>query len=286
MLLGILLLASCGSNGKEESNKKDSKETVIEDTIQTIDENNDATQYALPSPMQIATILKKSGLTYISGITIPVENNNRYSTGDMTCKSLGMGLYLADLSYCILNKQNQESKKYFKTCSELAESIGLAKAFQEKNIPSRMEKNMNNEDSISKILSEIQLEADNTLEENKQTNISVLIFTGAWIETMFIGTKVHSRQNNARVITNVVEQMGIAENIIKALKSTNNEESEAITLLQEMNDLNSMYKGFKSIKEMEAVDPDVIDPTKLTISEEELQAFSKKIDEIRTRIKG
>ena len=283
--LGALLITtSCGGNGSEAEKKEEIKDTLLAEAPKAKSESNEAYLYALPSPMQIATILKKAGLKYYSGLTNPVDNAGKYKTGNLVAKTLGLGTYLSDLSYCILNKQNQESKNYFKTCSQLSESIGLAKAFQDNDVPVRMEKNMTNGDSVSKILSEIQMESDNVLEENKQEYISVIAFTGAWIESMYIGTQVHMREKNANVTTNIVEQMGIAENIIKALEVNKSKDADVTVLLQDMNALNDIYNGFKSVKEIKATDPDVIDPAKLNISVEELASFTKKVEEIRSRI--
>ena len=283
--ISILFMASCGGSGSEAEKKDELKDTmVVAETSKLIDESNDSIAYTLPSPMQIATILKRSGLKYYSGLTNPIDNSSKYSTGNMVVKTLGMGTYLADLSYCILNKQNQESKKYFKTCSQLAETIGLAKAFEHENIPARMEKNMDNQDSVAKMLSDIQLETDNMLEENKQSYISVIMFTGAWVETMYIGTQVRTKEKSANVVNSIVEQMGVAENIIKALETNNSKDADVTALLQDMNALNDMYNNFKSVKEIKATDPDIIDPSKLNISSEELQNFSKKLEEIRTHI--
>src|ERR1700756_2603887 len=275
--LGVLLVInSCGGSGSEVEKKEEIKDTLVAEASKTVNESNEAYLYALPSPMQIATILKKAGLKYYSGLTNPVTNADKYKAGNLVTKTLGLGTYLSDLSYCILNKQNQESKNYFKTCSQLSESIGLAKAFQDNDVPKRMEKNMTNGDSVSKILSEIQMESDNVLEENKQSYISVIAFTGAWIESMYIGTQVHLKQNNANVTTNIVEQMGIAENIIKALEVNKSQDADVTVLLQDMAALNDIYNNFKSVKEVKATDPDVIDPAKLTISVEELSTFTKK----------
>ena len=284
-LSALLVATSCGGGGNGADKKDEIKDTtVVSEAPKTADENSETSSYTLPSPMQIATILKKAGLKYYSGLTNPIENSNRYSNGNTVAKTLGLGVYLSDLSYCILNKQNQESKNYFKTCTQLSESIGLAKAFQDNNVPSRMEKNIGNGDSISKILSEIQMESDNVLEENKQSYISVIAFTGAWIESMYIGTQVHAKEKNANVTTNIIEQMGIADNIIKALKASSSKDADVTVLLQDMNALNDIYNNFKSVKEIKQTDPDVIDPAKLTISVDELLSFSQKVSEIRNRI--
>ncbi len=284
---GVLLFnASCGGGSNEVDKKEELKDVVTTavDSTSVPANNNETSLYSLPSPMQIATILKKAGLKYYPGLTNPTDNLNKYNNGNTVNKTLIMGVYLSDLSYCILNKQNQESKNYFKTCSQLSESIGLANAFQGNNVPARLEKNMSNGDSVSNIMSEIQMQSDNVLEENKQEYISVIAFTGAWIESMYIGTQVHAKEKNTNVSTNIIEQMGIAENIIKALKANSSKDADITVLLQDMNTLNDMYNNFKSVKEIKAADPDVIDPAKITISIDELLGFSKKIEEIRTKI--
>jgi protein-tyrosine-phosphatase len=101
---------------------------------------------------------------------------------------------------------------------------------------------------------------------------------------MSIGTQVHAKEKNANVTTNIIEQMGIADNIIKALKASSSKDADVTVLLQDMNALNDIYNNFKSVKEIKETDPDVIDPAKLTISVDELLSFSQKVSEIRNRI--
>jgi len=282
--LGVLLYtASCGGN--ETDKKEELKDAVVAvDSTPTTSNNSETSLYTLPSPMQIASILKKAGLKYYTGLTNSTDNLNKYNSGNTVSKTLIMGVYLSDLSYCMLNKKMDEGKNYFKTCTQLSESIGLAKAFQDNNVPQRLEKNMSNEDSVSNIMSEIQLQSDNMLEENQQEYISTIAFSGAWIECMYIGTQVYIKEKNVNVSTNIIEQMGIAENIIKALKANQSKDADITVLLQDMNALNDMYNNFKSVKEIKATDPDVIDPAKITIGVDELLGFSNKINEIRTRL--
>ena len=279
--LGVLLfIASCGGN--EVDKKEELKDST--NTITSTDNNNETNLYTLPSPMQIASILKKAGLKYYTGLTNPIDNLSKYNSRNTVGKTLIMGVYLSDLSYCILNKKTEEGEKYFKICTQLSESIGLAKAFQDNNVPIRLEKNMNNEDSVSNIMSEIQMQSDNMLEENQQEYISIIAFSGAWIECMYTGTQVYMKEKNANVSTNIIEQMGIAENIIKALKANMSKDADVTELLKDMNSLDEMYDNFKSVKEIKATDPDVIDPAKISIGVDELLNFSNKIQEIRERI--
>jgi len=82
----------------------------------------------------------------------------------------------------------------------------------------------------------------------------------------------------------LVEQMGIAENIIKALKANASRNKGIEGLIAKMNSLNDIYNNFESVKEIKATDPDVIDPEKLDISIKELLKFSSKLEEVRAEI--
>jgi len=280
-IIALLTLNSCDS-GSEAEKKEEMPDTltVVSDTSRNNIESD--VSYTLPSTLQIASIFKKSGLSYYSGLTNKTENLNTYKASSPFVKALNLGVYSADLSYCMLNKQNEECKNYFKVCKELSSELGLAKAFE--SVAKRMEKNMNDQDSLALILVAIQMETDNILASSDEEYKSVISFTGAWIESMHLGMRVHAKEGHVNMTAKLVEQMGIAENIIKALKAHSARDKEIDGLVKQMSSLNDIYNNFKSVKEIKATDPDVIDPAKLEIGVQELLGFSSRLEEIRAQI--
>ncbi|MGZ3866845.1 MAG: hypothetical protein ACXVC6_11885 [Bacteroidia bacterium] len=285
-LLGLsMLLSSCGGNTDAEK-KEELKDTTITTETVKAEELNDDVSYSLPSPAQIAQILKKSGLKYFPGITNKTEGIN-YKTGNTSIKALNLGVYSADLSYCVINKQKEESKKYFKVCKELASELGLGQAFDMNQMAKRLESNLDREDSLLNLLSEVQMNSDNLLEESGRTFVSVISFAGAWVESMYIGTQVNVKERNTNLDHRLVEQMAIGENIIKALKANKAKDEGIAAIMEDMKALVDIYNNFTSVKEMKAKDPDVIDADKLDVSIPELFTFSRKIEEVRAKfIKG
>lgn len=279
-----LISSSCGTS-EEAGKKEEMRDTVIAapPAPEAIDSADFS--YALPSTLQIANIFKKSGLSYYSGITNNVDQVKTYKAGSQFTKAVNLGVYSADLSYCILNKQSEESKHYFKACKELASELGLSRPFE--GVAKRMEKNLDNQDSLAMILVAIQMETDEILSSTDAEYISIISFTGAWIESMYIGTKVHAKEGHIRIADKLVEQMGIAENIIKALRANRNKNEGIDGLIRHMESLNDLYNSFEAVKEIKAADPDVIDPTKVHIGVKELYSFSQRVQEIReTIVKG
>ncbi|MBS1647719.1 MAG: hypothetical protein JST67_10300 [Bacteroidetes bacterium] len=277
-------MSSCngGSPSEKEEEIKDTMSAAPATT--SISQNEEETTYTLPSPVQIAAMFSKAGLKYYAGITNATDNSAKFLSSNTATKITVFGFFLSDLSYCVLNKQKEESKKYFKICKQFAENLGLVSVFQSNNIPQRLEKNIEHTDSVLKILSEIQMNSDNTVEENQQEYISVITFAGAWIESMYIGTQVHAKEKNTNVAASITEQMGIAENIVKALKALPSDKADASALIQDINSLDEIYNSFKAVKELKAMGPDAADAAVLRLSIEDLTRFSKKVEAIRERI--
>ena len=60
---------------------------------------------SIPSPVQTAFLLKKSGASYRNDILNSPNNISKYSTRFQ--KSINLGVYGADLGYCLIYNQSQ-----------------------------------------------------------------------------------------------------------------------------------------------------------------------------------
>jgi len=269
-----ILLFSCGS----ETPKEDEIVATTEDSSATIEVSE--VSYSLPSPLQIASIFKKSGLTYKSGITTNVKDPSKYTTN--LSKSLNLGVYSADLSYTVLNKQNQEAMNYMKASRQLADNLGIGSIFKEGNLAERFEKNLTNEDSLAYIIAELQMVTDMYLDENDQQQITSIVFAGAWIESMYIGGKVYEKSKDKSLNSKITEQLTILGSIINALKTYEAKEAAIVGLVADLSAVKAVYDELPTIKanagkEEEDSEVDVI------LTDEELSTLSKKIEELRTK---
>ena len=107
-------------------------------------------EFMPPSPIQIASILKKANMNYEEGLTNKVSNSKLYSTKFK--QSINFGVYACDLAYCVTNDKFAEASKYLKVSKEMASKIGLESIFLSDNLVERFEKNVGNQDSIMSIL--------------------------------------------------------------------------------------------------------------------------------------
>jgi hypothetical protein len=256
-----LALVSCHGNNNSSSTTPTGADTLTKATAQKgVDAaDQDSETYLLPSPLQIASIFKNSGLTYQPGITAPFKDASKFNS--QYEQALNMGIFSADLSYCILNKQSDDAVKYLNVVKALSDKLGFGSVFESNSFLKRFQGNMNNTDSLASLIAELQMETDTYLENNKQKYIGVIAFAGAWVESMHIGGEVYQKGKNAGVSSRISEQMNILEGLVKLLNKYQSSDTHIAGLLTELNVIKKAYDGYDEVK---SYNPDSEQPVILT----------------------
>ncbi len=274
-LAASILFISCGN----ETPKDENLNVTTEDTTFSVETSD--VSYSLPSPLQIASIFKKSGLKFKAGITSQEKDPGKYTTN--LSKALNLGVYSADLSYTVLNKQSQEAMNYMKLSRQLADNLGMGSVFEEANLSKRFEKNLSNEDSLAYIIAELQMVTDMYLDENDQQQITSIVFSGAWIESMYVGSKVFEKEKDKELNNKLAEQMTILSSIIGALKAQEAKDPNMASLIADLESVKTIYVSLPSVKNATADSDD----KQMTLTDDETAQLTKKIEELRTKfIKG
>ena len=280
------MFSKCSST--DENSVSDNEALIkVDSIISSVDsfkmtELDNETSYTLPSALQMASIFKKSGLKFITGITNPADNVKNYNSSNYS-RAINLGIYSSDLAYVLLNKQSNESKVYLKACKDISAQLGLNKAFEDNNLLQRFDKNLGREDSLLEIVADIQMETDILLEENKQKHITVIAFAGAWVETVYIAAKVYGVDKNKKVSFSLMEQFTIVRNIIKALWVNEEKESEIKDLSADIMSILNVFENTESIKKA-AKKEEEADFSKVILSDEEFAVIEAKIVEVRTKL--
>ena len=258
-------LFACGGNQEEIIEEVEVTEEVVE-----VDDNQ--MQYVLPSPLQIAELFKSAGLTYIGDLTSPSENADKYNS--KYDQKLNFGVYSADMAYCIMNNQTQESINYLSTLKKVSEKLWMTDILNSMGLSERLEANVGNEDSLTYIMADLQMQMDDYLDENGMGYTGSIIFAGAWIETMYLGAKVNESAKNDKLVSRISEQAVILESLIATIKQ-NDEDNEFGELIADLEKVNSHFDGFDSDSDEDFV-----------LSEEAIKGISDEISALRTKIIG
>ena len=235
-------------------------------------------EFMPPSPIQIASILKKANMNYEEGLTNKVSNSKLYSTKFK--QTINFGVYACDLAYCVTNDKFAEASKYLKVSKEMASKIGMESIFLSDNLVERFEKNVGNQDSVMSILFDIQIMTDDYIQDNELTDLSVIYFTGAWVEGMNIGTHTILGNNDHKISVLLSEQMTIARSLIRGLRAVEKQTDDLIDLTDHIEEVVDAYHNLWSVKQ----EGENIEYLDVELKHEEAISISEMILELREEI--
>ncbi len=287
--IGIFLLTgffvACGEGSKKDQEKSsETPDKEANDQPEKVElgsnkkEDRGSTNYVLPSPLQIASIFKKAGLAYKEGlIREPGKASDYVSTQK---KKMMFGVYSADLSYLVLNDRKEQAMEVVKSLRSLADELGLVALFNSDELTERFRNNLNNRDSLANLLVEVQENFDEYVNENGASSLKVVSFTGAWVESMYLGAKSTDKKNK-RLEQRLVEQMQILKNLLKGLKSSVRDQESLKALIDE---LEGLYTTMNNMEEVQALKKGEKKLPEIELSKEDLKEIKKRIVSIREQV--
>jgi len=289
LFIFVLSLAGCGDNAPIDEDITASMIAVGESESGSAENAGKVQEifYSVPSPMEMASMLKKAGAVYDVKMLNDVKNVHNYTTAKS--KALNLGIYGADLSYASVFNQNQESIIYLSCAKKLADNLGVTKAFNDETIE-RIEANVDNRDSLLTIVSETYYLLDAYLKENGRDHVSALVITAGWVEGLYLSTAIAAEENNPsdELMIRIADQKLSLQNLIELVKAynTNNQIDEIVA------DLTAIDQAFSGVTHTKSPAGDPVSTggvtviggrTETQISKTDLIEITRVISEIRTR---
>ncbi len=276
-----ILLVGCNNTTNDEKNTEEIVDTVKVSTDK-VEVEQEELSYNLPSALQIAYVSRKSGAKYNASLLNNIENVKKYNTSNYK-RAINFGVYSSDLANCLFNKKYQESKQYLKALKEMGSFLGLNQAFESDNLAERFDKNISNEDTLIKIVSNVQLKTDMLFEQNKQKHITLIAFAGAWIESLNIAGESYLKEKNKKVLAGFCEQLLFAPTIIKALEANKSKEAEIGDLLAEITSINNAFNSIPTVKTALEKDEEM-DFATMKFSDAEVKSVTDLVKTLRTKM--
>ena len=246
LFFGILAISFACSSGNKPADEQafldelDSMEVqgpaisedVISDIIQSI-----------PSPLEISVLLKESGTKYDISILNTADNTSKYNSN--YSKALNLGIFGTDLGYTNIYEQNQDGLDYMASIKELADGLNIGQFFDIETI-GKLATNSKNLDSLLLITTQNFNSINHYLQEQKRSNLSVLLLTGGWLEAMHVTCQVSSKNPSNKALQETIgEQKIILENIVLLVSFY----SETDSNMKELHDdLTSLQKAYDAIE--------------------------------------
>jgi cell fate (sporulation/competence/biofilm development) regulator YmcA (YheA/YmcA/DUF963 family) len=170
----------------------------------------------VPSPLEISYLLKDAGTQYNYGFLNSPDNASNYNSNFH--KAINLGIYGTDLGYANIYEENQDAIKYLNSIKGLANDLSIGQYFDFGTI-ARLATNSKNLDSLLLITTQNFNDINTYLQENKRSNLSILILTGGWLEALHITCQVaQANPSNSQLIEKIGEQKITLDNIVQLLQ--------------------------------------------------------------------
>ncbi len=218
----IFVFASC----KHDNENNNPNDIVVEDQIEQL-------VYPIPTPFEVTQMLQSSGTAYIADITNKIENADNYFKEKS--KALNLGVYGADLAYASTYNQAQAIRDILVASKKLSDQLGLSAIIDQK-IVERIEQNIDNADTLYKIVNNTYYDTFNKLNAENKGALAMLVISGAWIESIYLSTQLALTSVDKEVLANkIAEQKFVVNSLIPILeqyKADNQDIAEVIEVMK------------------------------------------------------
>jgi hypothetical protein len=131
--------------------------------------------------------------------------------------------------------------------------------------------------------------SDAYLKSNQRNDVSSLILTGGWIESLFFSTTAFKTKPNDDLKNRIAEQKQTLTSLIKILGS--NSSPEVVELTKELTDLGKVYDGiqfkYTFVEPTDDINKRITyinSTTEVSVTPEQITLISEKIKVIRNKI--
>jgi hypothetical protein len=281
----MITIAGCGpGDDAEDPDGNDTGEVTAPPVM-----NIEGEIFSIPSPIQTSMLIKQVGANYNKDILNTPKNVTNYSSNFQ--KALNLGIYGADLGYVTLYDQTQDALGYMQSVKRLGDELGITGAF-DMSLMKRFEENIGKKDSMLALVSDAYRASDAYLKNNERNDISGLVLTGGWIESLYFAINVNKMKSTPEVARRIGEQKTSLESIIRLLKQ-HESQPEYAELLGSLEDLMSAYEGVEFVYVFQEPVTDaasktttITSKTDVKITPEQIQKIAEKLESIRKQIVG
>lgn len=276
-----LLLGSCKNSENESDDLVESQDTVKASVLNVAGE-----LFSVPSPIQTALLIQKSGLAYNKNMLNESNKVNTYSTEFQ--RTLNLGVYGADLAYVSLYGQTQDALGYLAAVKQLTDKLGISNAFDEGTM-NRFKNNITNKDSMMVLVGIAYRGSDAYLKNNQRSDVSSLILAGGWLESMYFSTSSYKSKPSNELKYRIAEQKQALNSLIRILGNNSNEAVKSLT--ESLKSLQIVFDGIEfkytfvepkhdTIKKVTYINSQ----TEVIVNDDQMNEIVSQVEKIRSSI--
>ena len=236
----VLLLNNCNS----DNSKKEKKKPLL-DELNEVSADEEMNYFRFPSPEEIFSFIQEADMEYIPGIVNDFEKQNNYV--DSKKQSLNLGIYISDLAYFTMFKQQDETFNYLNTVHKLCNAIKIDAAFSN-DFLQRVHNNLYTIDSLINLSSDAYKSIVNYLEDNNKENTLALISVGTYIESLYLTMNfIKDFEKDKILIDKIANQKYAFENLYAYISLYLDKEKDK-NYINMINDIKSIFDEIEQVE--------------------------------------
>ncbi len=291
ILMAVVLLYSCDSKqGSEEQAIQDSLDNVTVEAPAISEEVIADIVQQIPSPLEIAVLIKESGSDYDKSILNDDDNASKYNSNYR--RALNLGIYGTDLGYTNIYEQNQDAVGYIGAVRDLADGLNIGQFFDFNTIR-KLATNSSNLDSLLLITTKNFNRINAYLQDQKRSDQSILVLTGGWIEALHVTCKVYEKNTSNKTLREkigeqkiILEQIQLLLSLFESnpnIKSLGTDLKELQTAFDKIEIINTYAEStFKEVDGVLVIEDN--STSTVNITDENVSEITKITESIRTKI--
>lgn len=276
LLLPLLLVVIGCSNEEADEGNIDSFRTInIADSLGL--DSGEATIFLLPAPLQVASSLKLHSVPYRSNLISDFKENR--GNAPEYLNALNLGCNTIDLGYATVNGDLQLGLDYSQNIKTLMNELGINSAITG-NMIKRFESNVENQDSLCKIILEAYGESHKFFQRNEREGMGLLILTGCFVEGLYLTASIDEIGSSSQLQSVLGIHKEYLANILLLIQYYN-DNKEVSALIRQLEDLEKEFASIDLSINEDKGSAKLISP----VSVETLESIREKISAIRGSIR-
>ena len=167
--------------------------------------------YSFPAPDEIMSYVIQQQLDHHGEFLSDTDITNKYLTDNE--QTILVGIYLADMAYCLTTDEHSKGLKYLNTINEIAKKMSLF-PYLETNIKDRIISNLGSIDTLKAISNEMHDLTLDYLLDTERIDTYIYITAGGIIESLYILLNSYEiKESNNIISQRIAEQKAIIDNM-------------------------------------------------------------------------
>lgn len=239
---------------------------------------------SIPSPNQLASLMRQSNIPFKAEMLHNLGKRESYLSEQK--KAMNLGVYGTDLAYIANFEKAQLANDYFDVVGKLAGELEVLDHIDSRLV-NRLSSNISQRDSVLRLSSQFFQSADRYLKNNERSDLAGLILLGGWVESVYLACE--PAVSNEEIKKRIGEQKHACASLLNLVN--NFQDPSMDQLKKDMKALNDVYSELetsyayqKPITDAKEKKTYFTSKTSVTVSPEQLQELTNRIQAIRAII--